>query len=549
VPKTTFSTQGIKARLTLAAASTAVGAACANLSTAQAVTTALNGPDATVAKTGCTHASAACSLVATSQSNANTSDWSYGWSIVGNNSIGGSSSATYTPTITVAGTYTARLVITNAIGSQTIDTTFTLAAPVCQSTPTANNIAISFSSPTSTCGNFSGNLCKAGETITFQASGFGYTADTCDTYLWTFGDGTTSNLKKPSKSYSSNGSYSVSLKLVGGLSTADLSSTVNVGTATPPPPPPPPPCGTMVPDSTVFIDWSNSNHSCGLSGGCTTGMNINFSLGTFGGYQASCANHSYSWSVNGQTGFNSTISKSFSTPGTYPVTLTVSNGSQTVNLSANITITGGSTGGGSCPTIDPNRNVFINFSNPSQSCSVSGGTCSVNESLAFSVAGFGYSFACGTHTYAWRFGDGSTGTGQSTPHTYTTGGTYNVECDVNNGNGVVTLRQTVQVGSPIPATPDPVVNFSYETFGSSLVYKFTPTVDSVGGVTKWNWNFGDGSTSTVTGTTPAAQYHSFAAAGTYTVTLTPASATKSFAPVTKTVVVSTASRGRAVRRW
>ena len=255
--------------------------------------------------------------------------------------------------------------------------------------------------------------------------------------------------------------------------------------------------------------------------------------------------------MNGKSGNGAAISNTFTQPGTYNVQVSVSNGSQAVTLQKSITITGPSSGG-TCPTIDPGRNVFINFSNPAQTCTVNGGSCGVGENIAFNVAGFGYNFSCGTHTYAWRFGDNGTASSQSAPHSFANPGTYNVEVDVNNGGGVVTLRHAVTVGNgQNPAQPVPVVNFAYEIFGTALVYKFTPTVDVADIVTKWSWNFGDGSTTVVTGKTPTAQYHPFAAAGTYTVILTAQDATRTFAPFTRQVVVSPPPPrgGRAVRKW
>lgn len=85
-----------------------------------------------------------------------------------------------------------------------------------------------------------------------------------------------------------------------------------------------------------------------------------------------------------------------------------------------------------------------------------------------------------SNTYAWDFGDGNTGTGVMTSHTYATGGSYNVELTVTNNCGVSDTTYTLaSVGlnerellESMTIYPNPVtdkLNISFETKGYNPV--------------------------------------------------------------------------------
>ena len=119
-------------------------------------------------------------------------------------------------------------------------------------------------------------------------------------------------------------------------------------------------------------------------------------------------------------------------------------------------------------------------------------------------------------TYAWDFGDGSTGTGVNPTHVYTAGGTYTVTLVVNDGkvdsepsttSAIITEVNDSPVADAGPdqtALVDEVVTF--DGSGSD---------DIDGYITTYDWDFGDETTGT--GMTTA---HAYATAGTYTVVLT-----------------------------
>lgn len=114
----------------------------------------------------------------------------------------------------------------------------------------------------------------------------------------------------------------------------------------------------------------------------------------------------------------------------------------------------------------------------------------------------------------WEFGDGATAMGGSTTHTYTEGGTYDVMFLATNEAGTATGACTVNVVAPPEilaltmsresvsiCDEDPSVTFTANTSGSEPF--------------SYLWDFGDGQSST-----ESSPSHTYAQAGSYTVTLT-----------------------------
>ncbi|HVT05407.1 MAG TPA: PKD domain-containing protein [Thermoanaerobaculia bacterium] len=94
--------------------------------------------------------------------------------------------------------------------------------------------SISFQGSTSGCSVGSGS-CTAGEQITFSPAAFGYTIQTCDTFAWTFGDGSTSTARNPTHTYTSTGSFSVTLRISNANGSLTANTQVIVGGGNQPP--------------------------------------------------------------------------------------------------------------------------------------------------------------------------------------------------------------------------------------------------------------------------------------------------------------------------
>jgi Zn-dependent metalloprotease/uncharacterized membrane protein len=118
-------------------------------------------------------------------------------------------------------------------------------------------------------------------------------------------------------------------------------------------------------------------------------------------------------------------------------------------------------------------------------------------------------------TWDWTFPGGtpSTSTQQNPTVTYSTAGTYDVTLTVTNAYGTDT--QTKQNYITVTAqNQDPTADFTFTT--SCLTANFTDaSTDPDGTIASWLWDFGDGNSSTQQNPS-----HTYAAGGTYTVTLT-----------------------------
>ncbi len=213
----------------------------------------------------------------------------------------------------------------------------------------------------------------------------------------------------------------------------------------------------------------------------------------------------YSWNFGDgspivDAGETLTASHTYTNPGTYNVTLIVTN-----SIPESETIT---------QTVTVDSTPTASFSLPTQPTP---GTATAFDASA-SID------SVGTITdYSWNFGDGSpvvdAGSTASTTHSYATRGHYTVTLTVTNDAGqTATFHQAITVDDPPSVTISPTV--AVTTPGSTVSFNGTATApDSGGSISGLSWNFGDPSSgnNTSTATNPS---HTFANAGAYTVTLT-----------------------------
>ncbi|MGY1809660.1 PKD domain-containing protein [Blastococcus sp. SYSU D00669] len=171
----------------------------------------------------------------------------------------------------------------------------------------------------------------------------------------------------------------------------------------------------------------------------------------------------------------------------------------------------------------------------------SGTTANVSPTATFTTQqnGGGVSFTASASdpdgtiaSYAWDFGDGTTGTGASATHAYAEPGTYAVALIVTDEKGATgSASQLVTVS---PANLPPTASFTSATSGLQVSVDGAGSTDSDGTVASYSWDWGDGSTDG-TGVTAT---HAYAAAGTYTVTLTVTDDQGGTATTTRSVTVA-----------
>ena len=141
-------------------------------------------------------------------------------------------------------------------------------------------------------------------------------------------------------------------------------------------------------------------------------------------------------------------------------------------------------------------------------------------------------------SYAWSFGDGSTGSGAKPSHTYAAG-TFNVRLTVTDDQGATdTVTHPVTVAA---ANTSPVASFTATTTGLSATFDSSASSDPDGTIASRAWTFGDGATASTV--SPA---HTYPAAGSYDVTLTVTDNQGGTNQITKTVTVTAAANQKPV---
>ena len=137
-------------------------------------------------------------------------------------------------------------------------------------------------------------------------------------------------------------------------------------------------------------------------------------------------------------------------------------------------------------------------------------------------------------SYSWDFGDGSAaGSGATPQHTYASGGTYHVTLTVTDNQGATgTVEHDVTV-TPPPNQP-PTAAFTSSASVLTASFDGSGSSDPDGSVASYSWDFGDGSAAG-SGATPQ---HTYAAPGTYQVTLTVTDNQGATGSVTKAVTVT-----------
>jgi len=277
---------------------------------------------------------------------------------------------------------------------------------------------------------------------------------------WIFSDGTTTTEMNPTKTFSTPGTYTITLNNDFGSCQGSTSKTIQI-----------------VPRPTVDFSADNTK-SC-------QAFTANFTANVAGAI-------GYEWDFgDGTTSTQQNPQHTFTTERKYTVSLTITTASGckiTVSKQDYIEI----------------KKPVVRFANlPLEGCLPYSFTPALIIETIDPIV-----------DYRWTFGDGGTGTGANYTHTYTTPGRYDVTLQYTTRGGctfTVTEPGAVLVGNK------PVVNFSAskKDFCAFDGVNFTDLSTATPAVDKWLWNFGDGEYSTQKN-----PHHVYADVGLMDVTLT-----------------------------
>jgi PKD repeat protein len=404
----------------------------------------------------------------------------------------GNTSTSQNPSHTYAadGDYTVTLTIFNQSGSLSHDETVSVAVP-----PVAD---------------FSFDASGLDVTFTDLSSG------TVDSWLWDFGDGSTSTAQNPGHAFVAGGAYTVSLTVTNAGGQDTMNRLVEVA--------PVPSAGfsvsanglevTFTDTSTGTIDdWSwdfgdgngstaqNPTHTYAGVGTFTVALTVS-NVSSLDTYEMDVsvaavptAHFTYSASVltvdftdastgtidlwewdfgDGNSSTDQNPSHTYAAAGEYTVNLTVSNVSST----------------------DTHTEIVRVAETPTAAFGavVNGLTVTFTDTSLGDI-----------DQWLWDFGDGFNSSLQNPVYTYSTPGDYTVSLTVFNASSTDAYIAVVSVDH-LPSS-----EFSFLVDGFSV--QFTDT--STGNILAWEWDFGDGNSST-----DPDPLHVYAAAGVYTVRLT-----------------------------
>jgi PKD repeat protein len=351
-------------------------------------------------------------------------------------------------TYTTSGSYTITLIAKNAAGSDTLTKTGYITALKQAAVPEVS---------------FATNVTGGTAPLSIQFIDTSTNAPT--SWVWSFGDGSTTTGPDPVHTYTTDGTYTVTLTATNSAGSNTISRTayITVSRATDPP-------------TAIFKATKTSGGSP---------LDVQF--------MDASTNSPSAWTWSFGDGSTSTLANpthTYTAPGSYTVTLTATNsqGSDTTSQTGYITVTA------SLPIASFTANVT-----------------SGAKPLVVQFTDISNNTPTGWY---WTFGDGGTSTLQNPVYTYTALGTYAVSLGASNSAGSNTTTQSGYITVSNAVTP-PTASFTADIQSGTapLTVKFIDT--STNSPTGWQWAFGDGLLNTEENPS-----HTYTSAGTYTVSLT-----------------------------
>jgi PKD repeat protein len=242
--------------------------------------------------------------------NCDNATWDFG---DGGTSTSKSPSRTYT----TPGTYTVKLKVQNTAGTapEITKSITIIQGPTgsCGVGPNATQAAMTYTGRETGCTKTNGVACKAGELVDFFVSFFQYVKQPCDQFQWTFGDGTTANTDQPSHAFPTGiNSATVSVKIFNTTSPNGLTLTTPVALG---------PAAPIKPQPVLTFPSFPTSVSKGTPVTFTVNSNIEATAWTFTFGDGS----SDSTTLANHRGTTATIQHTYTTAGTYTVTVQAGN--------------------------------------------------------------------------------------------------------------------------------------------------------------------------------------------------------------------------------
>ncbi len=270
-------------------------------------------------------------------------------------------------------------------------------------------------------------------------------------YAWNFGDGTTGTGATPSKTYAAAGSITISLTVT------DSAGATNTAT------------------TTASIVASNQPPVARTGGPYSGTAGVALALNGSTSSDADGTITSYVWSFgDGSTGTGATPSKTYAAAGTFNISLTVTDNNGATHIAT------------TTATIALPANV--------PPVASPGGPYTGTRSVALALNGSTSSDPDGSiASYAWSFGDGTTGTGATPSKTYATAGTFNITLTVtDNRGGTHNATTTATINPPGNIAPVARAGGPYASaFGQAVTFDGGTSTDSDGTIASYQWFLGD----------------------------------------------------------
>ena len=327
----------------------------------------------------------------------------------------------------------------------------------CQTTEVFGDAIIIGESPNAAFNSGENIFCEVPSTVNFfnQSNG-----SSSVSYLWDFGNGNTSSADNPSETYTTEGSFDVTLTAThtNGCST---SNTLN---------------------NFVQIESIDISLSANTALACQ-GEQVQFQI------TSNLSGLDYVWDFgDGNTSeIDAEASHIYGNPGTYNVTLQASPSDGSCTQSASTTVD------------------VLGLPNPSFASDVQT-SCSTPFEVQFA--------SFGSYTgYVWSFGEGGSSTSANPTYTYNDAGNHDVTLTVINAEG---CSNSVTLDDYISITPPNAVLSMDDNDGClPLPIQFSDQSTSTGTIIGWTWDFGDGNTSNLPNPS-----HTYTSVGRYEVSLT-----------------------------